>query len=796
MRLRAFFLTLFCAAALTMLSANLYAKDAWYNVRSKNFNLVGNASEKDIRLVATKLEQFRETFRQLFPRAKFTQTVQTNVVVFKDDLSYRPFKPKRADGRIDDGIAGYFQSGEDANYITLSINSLDGDAYGTIFHEYVHYMLDSSFGKSEIPPWFNEGLAEYYQTFQIENDQKVTLGALQQDHLRLLQQNELFPLKAFFEIDNYTLQQKGNYTRGVFYAQAWALMHYLIQGNQGANKDAMNKFMSLVLNRAEPEKAFQEAFGSDYATMEKALQNYVTQSKYSATVVTFATKLLFDTEMTSAALSEADANAYLGDLLYHTREYADAETYLQNAIASDAGNSLANTSLGLVKMRQRNFTDAKKYLEKAIAGDQKNHLAYYNYAFILSREAMDEFGFVRKFQPESVKKMRESLQKAIAINPNFTESYRLIAFVNLVNNENLDEALANLKKANELKPGDEQTTYILAQIYLRQEKLKDARELAEKLYKTAEQSELRAKAQTLLKSIEEFAERKTFYDKQVKDLGDKGIDAPLIVKKSQKSEAELVEIKEENNINSLNRIITKPKASEKQAIGYIQRVACIKGVIYYTVKTDSGIVSLTGKDFTSLTLMALTEEAQDKSFGCDSQVKNILAVINYRPSASAAVKSLGTPTAISFVPNFFRLKTEDELKNSRLVIVEDDTIEPDPQVQQDYEQKRREAMLEGIRQNLRTPLEGEKRELGFLERIECGNNSVAFVVRIGERTLKLKAKSPKDVKIMSFTPDAAGLQMGCGVNPPPIPVVITYRPKDFDSEIVALEFVPKSFKLE
>lgn len=797
MRFRNFCLTMLCAVvALATLSANVFAKDTWYSVRSKNFNLIGNAAEKDIRQVATKLEQFRETFRQIFPRAKFTQTIQTNVIVFKDDASYRPFKPKRSDGSPDDGIAGYFQPGEDANFITLSIGGIGNDVYGTIFHEYVHYMLDSSFGKSEIPPWFNEGLAEYYQTFQIENDQKVTLGALQPDHLYLLKQNELFPLKTFFETDNYSLHQKGNHSRSVFYAQAWALMHYLIQGNKGANKDSMDKFLSLVMNDTEPEKAFQQVFGYDYATMEKALQIYVSQSKYMTTVVTFKEKLVFNTEMTSAPLSDAEANAYLGDLLYHTHEFDDAEKYLKNALTLDVNNIPANTSLGLVKMRQRNFAEAKKYLEKAIAGDQKSHLAHYSYAYILSREAMDEFGFVQKFQPETLKKMRESLQKAIAVNPNFTESYSLLAFINLVNNENLDEALANLKKANQLKPGDEQSNYILAQIYLRQEKLAESRELAEKIYKTAEESDLRAKAQSLLKNIEEFEERKAFYDKQSKELEDKGIRAPVIVKKSQKSESELAKIEEENQINSLNKIIVKPKTGEKQTVGYIERVACVKGVIYYTVKTDAAAVTLTGKDFVSLQLMALTEEAQNKNFGCDSRVIEMLAVINYRPSASAAAKSLGTPTAISFVPNFFRLKSDEELKKAQLVIVEDDTVLADPQVQEDLEKKRRAAMLDNIKDNLRKPLEGEKRELGVIEKIECINSLVYFFARIDDFPVRMQTKTPKNIKISAFTPDMTGMQMGCGVKPPPVPAVITYRQNDFDKEIIAIEFVPKSFKLE
>ena len=69
--------------------------------------------------------------------------------------------------------------------------------------------------------------------------------------------------------------------------------------------------------------------------------------------------------MTTAPLSEAETNAYLGDLLYHTHEYDDAEKYLKNALALDTGSVMANTSYGLVKMRQRKFAEAKNFLEKA-----------------------------------------------------------------------------------------------------------------------------------------------------------------------------------------------------------------------------------------------------------------------------------------------------------------------------------------------------------------------------------------------------------------------------------------------
>ncbi|HEY0049193.1 MAG TPA: hypothetical protein VGB68_07910, partial [Pyrinomonadaceae bacterium] len=147
--------------ALFFWSADAFGKDEWLSVRSKNFNLIGNASEKDIRTAAARLEQFREVFRQIFDKVNFNSPVPTTVVVFKDANSYNPYKPIKADGQIDKAVAGYFLSADDANFITLSMEGDTNQAYETIFHEYTHFWVANNVGKSNVPPWFNEGLAEY-----------------------------------------------------------------------------------------------------------------------------------------------------------------------------------------------------------------------------------------------------------------------------------------------------------------------------------------------------------------------------------------------------------------------------------------------------------------------------------------------------------------------------------------------------------------------------------------------------------------------------------------------------------
>src|SRR5215217_6021315 len=134
-----------CLLVVVSQHTSVAAKDTWVSVRTKNFLMLGNASEKDIRRVALKLEQFREIFTYLFPNIRFNTPVPTTVIVFKSDSSYAPFKPGA-------NVAGYFQSGEDVNYITLTTELQTMDPFNVIFHEYTHLLVNNTFKNA--PVWF------------------------------------------------------------------------------------------------------------------------------------------------------------------------------------------------------------------------------------------------------------------------------------------------------------------------------------------------------------------------------------------------------------------------------------------------------------------------------------------------------------------------------------------------------------------------------------------------------------------------------------------------------------------
>src|SRR5262249_35981731 len=162
-------------------------------------------------------------------------------------------------------------------------------------------------------------------------------------------------------------------------------------------------------------------------------------------------------------VSMARTQAILGDLFWHMGDTQQAETLLRQAIASDRNLPLANSSLGLLLMRQDKTTEAKPLLKTAIAAGTKNGLVDYNYAYAISREFTNN-GLISSISDDGAKAIRTALSEAIVLAPNHFESYRLLALVDFIRDENLDEAIVAIRRGLELKSDDATLKLLLARI--------------------------------------------------------------------------------------------------------------------------------------------------------------------------------------------------------------------------------------------------------------------------------------------------------------------------------------------
>jgi len=479
------------------------AKDTWTSIRSRNYLLIGNASEQDIRTMAVQLERFRDIFTKQFKGAALNTPVPTTVIVFKNDGSFGPYKPVFRGKRAE--VAGYFQSSFDMNYITLSAERrAQYNPYEMIFHESVHLLVDNRVRTS--PAWFNEGLAEYFSALDFLPEKNgggklVVFGKPILRHILLLRQGELLPFATLFGVHRDSPYYNERQKSGMFYAVSWALIHYLTHGQAGKRQPQLARFLELLASGTPLEQSFQQAFESDYATLEKELKEYVRQDKYQANLIPYVEPADSDSELKSVPLTEAQALAYLGDLLLHYDRGDEAEKHLRQALALTPELSTANASLGMLRVNQRDFAAAKEHLQRAMKSDPQNYLAQYYYAYALSSEPMDQQQTVTSYAPEAAAQMRTALTRAMEIAPDFPEPYRLLAFVNLITNTRLEDAVTLLERALTLSPGRHEFSYVLAQVHLRRKDYRAARVILEQVLGGNPNPQMRVLAQEMLETV-------------------------------------------------------------------------------------------------------------------------------------------------------------------------------------------------------------------------------------------------------------------------------------------------------
>lgn len=617
------------------------AKDTWISVRSKNFFLLGNASEREIRQVAERLEQFREVASHLFVKANLASPVPTRVVVFKNDTSYRPFKPNAY-------TAGYFQPGPDVNYITLKTEvSDDLNPFGIIFHEYTHLLINNTSGN--VPTWFNEGLAEYYSTFAISDDQKVVLGKPIAHHVYLLRQNSMLPLKTLFKVDQDSPYYNERDKQSIFYAQSWALMHYLILGDKGKHVEQLGKFLQLTDANLPIEDAFKQAFQTTFEKMEDDLRRYVKNDSYPIAPGHFERKLEFDKEIQTATLSEAEVQAYLGDLLLHSYR-PEAENYLQRALTLDPNLAIANAAIGMLRVREGKIDEARRSLERAAKANSQNYLIHYYYAYALSREGMTDSQLVLGYQPATAMKIRDELKKAIELRPDYPESYNLLAFVNLVTETQLDESITLLRQVLATSPGRNDLLFTLAQVYLRKQDFKTAREILERLAQNNGDQHLRQQAQALLGQLVEREKQVAAFEARRKEIEKNGPSPPSVV-----APADAVIVPPDPSA-LLREALRKPVEGERQIQATLVRIECDNKGIIFVLQAGQGQIRLRTDRFQNVNMVSFSPDAGFE-VTCGARKLENAVVVCYLPGADSRARVDGVIKSIEFVPKDFKLKS-------------------------------------------------------------------------------------------------------------------------------------------
>ena len=480
-------------------SSSVRQPDNWQQINGQgsnpeNFLLVGNASENQIRDVAENLELFRTAYGKFFQLQERAATVGTTVIVFKSDASFRPYKPLYQGKPAN--IAGYFQGGQDKNLIVLSAEI---ETPRVIYHEYVHRLMSDNL--ASMPTWFQEGFAECFSTLEIEGrDKKLRLGRAIAEHVALLNERRFMPLEQLFAVTAESKEYNEEERQGLFYAESWALVHYMMLGPQ----DRSARFFEFLngLNKGTPAPAvFERVFQTDLTTFQKTFEAYIQQRlAWPAMEINSPGGLDRNKDMAVTTLTEAESEFYVGDMLLHDDRLADAETHLKAALRLNPTLADAQSAMGRLLLRQNKDTDAVAYLERATQLDPKSHLAHYYYASAIQ-------GRNRHLTDEDWSIARSELLKAIDLAPQFVAATEQLANLNLMRDTDIPQTVDLLRKARAFAPGNDNLVVMLAFALSRTPQPEEARSLAGSvLMKSSLTPAMRRNAETVLASLNQRAQ--------------------------------------------------------------------------------------------------------------------------------------------------------------------------------------------------------------------------------------------------------------------------------------------------
>ncbi len=228
----------------------------WIEVRSPHFVVLTNSNEKSARHVAGQLERMRTLFRSIIPATNDDGEPRIKVFALRDQKSFEALEPAAYLAKHSLELAGLFLREPDHSTILLRLDAGGDHPYATVYHEYTHYMLRKA--DWWLPLWLNEGLAEFYQNTDIF-DKDARLGQPDPNDILYLRQNRLLPLTTLLTVDHNSPYYHDENKGSVFYAEAWALTHYLEIGDMQHHTNRIRDYAKYLLQHEDSVTAAQHA---------------------------------------------------------------------------------------------------------------------------------------------------------------------------------------------------------------------------------------------------------------------------------------------------------------------------------------------------------------------------------------------------------------------------------------------------------------------------------------------------------------------------------------------------------
>jgi tetratricopeptide (TPR) repeat protein len=429
-------LIVFCLAASRLASA---APDQWLQVASPHFTVITNSDDKQAHTLLDRFERLRWFIQTSFPNVTADPAIPIVILAARDEATFQSLAPKTIPAKGSSAATSLFLKTPDKNYFFLRLDAEGPHPFATIYRQYLQLQFGNT--RERLPLWLTEGLARFIQSAEF-HDANLLLGAPNSDDVLALRQGHLLPLPALFKVAMDSPNIHDPQTANLFYAESWALAHYLEATDHLKNTHRLGDYISLVIRRDNLSPA-EKAFG-DLKQLQVELNASIQSAGYKHFPVSSAAATIDESSYRSRTLTSVESDSVRADILICARRNKDARTILDAVLRSQPANVPALEIMGYLSYQEGDKAAARKSFQSAIKTDPQSYRA----SCYLAAASIDESNPAKDTDAEA------RLRAAIKLNPNFAPADDQLANLFALRRKNLVDAFVMSARAVKLDPAN------------------------------------------------------------------------------------------------------------------------------------------------------------------------------------------------------------------------------------------------------------------------------------------------------------------------------------------------------
>jgi tetratricopeptide (TPR) repeat protein len=606
-----------------------WAETRWTVVRTPTLAVVGDQSARTLRRVAIQIEQFRTVISELFGKGDAPRAAETRVFVFGERRSALPFVPL-VNGKPAE-IAGFFTPGQDFNTIVIALDAAE-EASRIVYHEYTHLLVGNAV--RAVPVWLNEGLAEFYSTYTPAADGKsAQIGRPVAAHIQLLR-GRYAPLADIIAVDRTSALYNESDRRTIFYAESWALVHYLLTEMKGGGA-AINTYAAAIADGAAPADAFRTAFGTTPVEFDRQLRSYMQRMIFGVRRFEFDAKLADPSVSAPAVIATVEADAWLGDLQRRIGREEEGTKRIESAAASNPSAAAGQLALGLLRLSQARDEEGMAALKRAADLAPTDYTTQLTYGLSVLRSA-------DRPEPQAAAALAiPSLKRAIEARPDSAEALAWMAYAQMQDSSTLDAARMSIERAIALAPGQSRYRLRWADIRIEQGAYDEAERVLKGITAAGAWDPTADAAEATMEMLGRRRRR---------DAMD-ATEAALAAKASEHLGGPGSDRAPAHN-GRLILDLRKVQPGEARVLGFLVRIDCGASEVRFEVRSPDGTFVATAPRMEDVDLVSYLND-KDFTITCGPRPEPARVLLTWTPDPSPSPKRAGRAVAVEFVPKDF-----------------------------------------------------------------------------------------------------------------------------------------------